>query len=229
MAQQSENSISILLSGVNADITRYDCCSDPQVLDHLVFQLELLQQYLLAGNAENDAILLLAQAVSAISSIYDSQISHLSNVATPINIHTNGRGRPALIITEEQLIHLLSLGFNCPTIASMLGASLRTVRRSMTKYGLSVSMLYTNISDDDLDSAVVSLKEQYPNSGYRMMKGLLMQQGIRVQDARIRDSMHCVDPCGIVIRWQACIRRRQYNISKPLELWHIDGNHKLIR
>ena len=99
-------------------------------------------------------------------------------MATPINIHTNGRGRPGLIITEEQLIHLLSLGFNCPTIASMFGVSLRTVRRSMTKYGLSVSMLYTNISDDDLDCAVVSLKEQYPNSGYRMMKCLLMQQGI---------------------------------------------------
>ena len=34
-----------------------------------------------------------------------------------------------------------------------------------------------------------TLKEQYPNSGYRMMNGLLQQQGIRVQHARIRDSM----------------------------------------
>ena len=67
MAQQSANSISILLSSVNADIARYDGCNDPQVLDHLIFQLELLQQYLLLGNAESDAILLLAQAVSAIS------------------------------------------------------------------------------------------------------------------------------------------------------------------
>ena len=64
----------------------------------------------------------------------------------------------------------------------------------MTEYGLSVTALYTDISDADLDRAVVSLKHQYTNAGYRMMTGLLLQQGIRVQQARLRESMHRVDP-----------------------------------
>ena len=103
----------------------------------------------------------------------------------------------------------------------------------MSEYGLSVSALYSGISDTDLDIAITSLKHQYPNAGYRMMNGLLLQQGIRVQQARIRESMHRVDPYGVTVtvtvRWQQCIRRRQYNVTQPLALWHLDGNHKLIR
>lgn len=30
-------------------------------------------------------------------------------------------------------------------------------------------------------------------------------------------------------RWKSTTRRRNYNVRYPLSLWHIDGNHKLIR
>ena len=111
----------------------------------------------------------------------------------------------------------------------MIGVSLSTICRRMSEYGLSVAALYTNISDADLDQAVISLKHDYTNAGYRMMTGLLLQQGIRVHQSRLRKSMHRVDPCGISIRWQESIKRRQYSVTQPLALWHIDGNHKLIR
>ena len=56
-----------------------------------------------------------------------------------------------------------------------------------------------------------------------------MAQGIRVQRHRLRSSVKRVDPVGQRLREFTNIRRRIYNVHSPLALWHIDGNHKLIR
>ena len=63
------------------------------------------------------------------------------------------------------------------------------------------------------------------------MKGFLMSKGFKVQWARIRDSMWRVDPTGLVLRTTQLntVRRRKYSVPGTLALWHIDGNHKLIR
>ena len=52
-----------------------------------------------------------------------------------------------------------------------------------------------------------------------------MSQGIRVQKARLRNCLKRVDPIGRRLR----SIRRVYNVRSPLALWHMDGNHKLIR
>ena len=65
----------------------------------------------------------------------------------------------------------------------------------MTELGLSVCDFYSTISDHDLDLSVSALKVQYPNSGY-WMAGLLLQQGVRVKQVQLRESMHRVDPNG---------------------------------
>ena len=85
----------------------------------------------------------------------------------------------------------------------MLGVSLRTVRRRMDECRLTVRSCYTNTDDARLDHIVRELKEQFPNSGYRIMDGLLLQRGIRVQQLRVRESMHCTDPNGTIVR-HAC-------------------------
>ena len=38
-----------------------------------------------------------------------------------------------------------------------------------------------------------------------------------------------VDPIGRRLRSMNAIHRRVYNVRSPLALWHMDGNHKLIR
>ena len=43
---------------------------------------------------------------------------------------------------------------------------------------LAFAAVYTNISYADLDQAVASIKCDYTNARYRMMTGLLLQQGI---------------------------------------------------
>ena len=32
-----------------------------------------------------------------------------------------------------------------------------------------------------------------------------------------------------VLRWFQITERRSYNVASPNALWHIDGNHKLVR
>ena len=125
-------------------------------------------------------------AVSVLTKMLDSAAD--LECLPPVAYH-GGRGRPKIIIASQQLIQLLSLGFTCPAITEMIGVSLSTICRRMSEHGLSVAALDTNISDADLDQAVASLKRDYTNAGYRMMTGLLLQQGIRVQQSRLRESM----------------------------------------
>ena len=144
-------------------------------------------------------------------------------------IRTQRRGRPRFDIRPDQLEYLLGIGFTCPRIAIMLGVSLRTIRRRMSECGFSVKSLYSTISDAELDSLVKQIQVHFPNCGYRLMHGHLLQEGHRVQHHRVRESFFRVDPEGISIRWASTVKRHTYSVSSPLALWHIDGNHKLIR
>lgn len=153
--------------------------------------------------------------------------NHIGYVAATMPCETH-KGRPKFDISKEQLKHL-QLNFSCPKIASLLGVSLRTVRRRMTEFDLSVSAIYSDISDRELDRLVDEIRISFSNCGYRMMDGHLRQRGIRIVQARIRNSMNRVDPEGVILRWREAIKRRKYMVSSPLALWHIDGNHKLIR
>ena len=65
--------------------------------------------------------------------------------------------------------------------------------------------------------------------GLKTIEGELLAQGICVQRHRFRSSVKRVDPVGRRLRAFANIRRRVYNVHSPLALWHLDGNHKLIR
>ena len=59
--------------------------------------------------------------------------------------------------------------------------------------------------------------------------GVLRSRGYIIQQARVRDCLRRVDPLGVVLRWAGTVQRRRYHVQGPLSLWHIDGNHKLIR
>ena len=72
---------------------------------------------------------------------------------------------------------------------------------------------------------------EFPNCGYRQMRGNLRARGFNIQWNRIRDSMQRVDPQGTLMRALRLITvsRRTYFVQAPLSMWHINGNHKLIR
>ena len=61
------------------------------------------------------------------------------------------------------------LGFQCPKIAEVMGVSLSTIRRTMyvyrmSEFGLSVTALYSSITDNELDEIVSQIKHDFPNT-----------------------------------------------------------------
>ena len=73
------------------------------------------------------------------------------------------------------------------------------------------------------------LKTEFPNAGYRRVHSQLVSRGIRVSHLRVREAMHRCDPEGTAMRWLIITPRAKNCVSGPLALWHVDGNHKLIR
>jgi hypothetical protein len=68
-----------------------------------------------------------------------------------------------------------------------------------------------------------------PLCGENMMLGRLRARGIIVQRERVRESLHRIDPFGVVARCKGRLHRRKYAVPSANSLWHIDGYHKLIR
>ena len=140
-------------------------------------------------------------------------------------------GRPRYRITEEQIQFLIDRRFTVREIASLLGVGIRTVERRMNEFGLSIGRCYSTITDVELDSVVENIIRSFPNTGYKRMSGFLTSRGLRIQQNRIRSSMRRVHPEGCLLRAleMNTLQRRCYRVYGPLALWHIDGNHKLIR
>ncbi len=119
--------------------------------------------------------------------------------------------------------------FSVPQIAQLLRVSKRTIRRRMSQFGLSIRSTYSQLSDDQLDEVVCAIQQQFLYSGNRQMYGHLVSRGIRVQYHRVRESQSRIDPEGNVLRRLKTLKQRTYSVEVPQHLWHIDGNHKLIR
>ena len=139
------------------------------------------------------------------------------------------QGRPALDIPEHTLSSLLELDFTLVEIAEIIGCSARTVRRRILEFGLSQIVEYTPISDDQLDAVVRDFVSNFPTAGQKTLAGHLSTLGYRIQRFRVRESLYRVDPLGVQQRSRRLLHRRKYRVAGPNSLWHIDGNHKLIR
>ena len=99
----------------------------------------------------------------------------------------------------------------------------------MSMYNLNVRSYYSQISDSDLDAIVADILFHFPTCGNRQMQGHLIARGLRVQQYRVREAQRRVHSSGLMMRRLFSINRRTYQVNGPLALWHIDGNHKLIR
>ena len=149
-----------------------------------------------------------------------------------LHVHFTGeRGRTKIEITKPMLGYFFGHGhgFSATSTARLLHISLSTLCRRMAEFGMLICTQYSNISDDDLDRMIQSFQEQYPNCGYRMMQGHLKGLNHRVQQSRVREAMARTDPHGVINRWCNTVVRRTYSVHSPNALWHIDGNHRLIR
>ena len=231
-AVQSRERVQCLLRRINTNISVYEENSDPGVLDCLILLVDLLIYHLNQLAVDENIVSVVPDAFATLSKLRDES-DGLSGSSYGVQIGYedvgSSPGRPRYCIEKEQLEHLLDLNFDCPSIANMLGVSLRTIRRRMTEYDLSIRGCYSDITDARLEEIISDLKHLYPTCGYRIMDGLLRQRGIRVTQSRLRDALHHTDPHGTVVRFSDLVHRRKYHVPGPQSIWHIDGMHKLIR
>ncbi|CAM4273683.1 unnamed protein product [Leuciscus chuanchicus] len=146
-------------------------------------------------------------------------------------LNSNGsRGPPSYIITQDQLSFLLSCGFTVTQIADILHTSVSTVKRRLRSFNLLQSASYSDISDVDLDAKIRDLVAGNDQLGSEAVRAQLRAEGLLVQRCRVRTSMHRVNPRAAALRAMSQrLRRRSYRVAGPNSLWHLDGNHKLIR
>ena len=231
VVQESEldEAVFTLCRTVQQLVVSFLTTGNPSELDVLIYQVTKLYQLLRASTmCSSETLEAVGIGLTLLQNVQNS-FEERSSDYRPGLLPTISRGRPRLDVSNTQLEYLLHLGFSCPQIASLLGVSLSTIRRRMTDCNLSVLSVYSQINNHELDQLVADIKHAFPNCGYRLMHGHLLNQGYRITQMWIRESLHRVDPDGSVLRWASTIQRRKYKVSSPLSLWHIDGNHKLIR
>ena len=87
----------------------------------------------------------------------------------------------------------------------------------------------TDISDQELDAIIASYKDTHPSDGERILIGYLRSKNIHLPRRHIRDNIHRIDHHGIELRKLTTICCRTYHVEGPNFVWHMDGNHKLIK
>ena len=209
--------------------------------DHVSYRLDWLYHItveLLGQIPQGDQVMSLIQ--TARDDVMSSLIGERSHsYSLPENIvctsSSSGlRGRPKYDLCSEQLEFLRQCDFKASEMALLLGVSESTVKRRLRKIagnGITVQSQFCQISDEELDRLVLTQLDAFPNCGYRRMQGLLKSLGYKTPQQRMRECMRRVNPEGVVLRRLElrAVHRRRYHVSGPLALWHIDGNHKLIR
>lgn len=137
----------------------------------------------------------------------------------------NRPGRKPIQVDRDTLTYLKSLGFSWKEISDILGPSRKTLCRRAAEWGIAT---YSTVTDLELDSKVTEIKQNFPNSGEVMINGYLLAQNIRVKRQRLRD---CISQLNVFMNLplNPRIYRRNYSVPGPNYLWHIDGNHKIIR
>ena len=140
-----------------------------------------------------------------------------------------GRERPLVPISREFLSNLLQLNFTQKEISELCACSQRMIQRRIQQFQLSDLIAFDNVSNNTLDRIVTGFVSLFPHAGQKTIEGCLRCRGYHIHRWRIRECLLRVDPWGVEQRSRHVLHRRACNVPSPNSLWHIDGNHKLIR
>lgn len=199
------------------------------VADYVLFRLEQISRHLVRL-ADNMQVFVTVRSSLATVRRMLSEVERNWHHSSPVVANQPRTvGRPRFEIPREQLLYLADYEITIPDMSRALGVSESTIKRRMREYNISITDRRTAISDDDLDNIVRCIHRDFPNAGYRRVLSQLVLRNINVPQMRVRECMQRVDPEGVAMRWLSLTPRAVYCVSGPLALWHIDGNHKLIR
>ena len=109
---------------------------------------------------------------------------------------------------------MLTLRVQVVKIAEQLHVLQSAVYKAIREYGIDYQR-FSEISQNDIERAVIAVKEQHPNAGKVMIQGHLTSKGVHVQRDKVREAIHTVDPEGVEKRKQKPIKRRVYCVPFP--------------
>lgn len=115
-------------------------------------------------------------------------------------------GAPKFLIPEEVLQNLLDDGCLISEISSILCVSERTIYRRMEEYGLKKHN-FTEMSNEEFDSILSTVTQEFLNCGEIMLRELLRERGIRIQRQVLRESLQRIDKDGIQSRSKRRLHR----------------------
>ena len=173
------------------------------------------------------------EAVQSVLQRIESLVEHISHDLLPQlrDALERSRASPRTVIychnlgdsdqAAEQICHLRSLGFTWKEISDLFGISRMTMFRMRSDLGLTDDCKFSQITDSELKSLVLNIKEEFPDCGERIVMGAIRSKGLRVQRHRVRSIIHEVDPINTPLRWIPRIIRKPYSVPGPMSLWHI--------
>lgn len=151
-----------------------------------------------------------------------------------LNVSANGRPRKLPVsgfeatLLSAELDKLRFLGLNWVDCSNRLEIPERSLRRWREEYEYEDPQ-HCDLDDDELDELVAEVSFDHPERGVQMVLSKLAVNHVFPPRARVRESMHRVDPDAVDARRRKTVKRRVYDVRIPHQLWHTDGNHKLIR
>ena len=156
--------------------------------------IDILQQY--SSIASTDVSISLQLAAE----VFEENAHIVGGFLNTLRRTQGPRGAPHYDIPEQVLRSLVECHFGAHDIAKLLGVSIRTIRRRMSDYGISILSTYSGLSDYDLENEIISIISEFPHVGYRTISAILKTKGHRVQFSRVRSAVRNVDPQGTLIR-----------------------------
>ena len=124
---------------------------------------------------------------------------------------------------------MFDLGFSITQMGARLGVSRPTIYKLLSDAGIDHSGRFNSITNAELDRIISEIKISHPNAGETNIMGHLRARNVRVQRNRLRGTIHCVDPQGPSTCSSRNFHARVYETPCPNYVWHIDGNHKLVK
>ncbi|CAB5203300.1 unnamed protein product [Rhizophagus irregularis] len=176
-------------------------------------QLEILVSMfnrLLLNISENgelyQVILTYLREIQVLLNQYMTQISQLGDEEfVDVNLFITKKisaiGRPKIVISIEALRLFRREGFSYTDIAKMMGVCTKTIKRRRNELNIPDDLVYTEISNEELDNLLRSIRLQQPYSGQQIIMGMIRSLGIKIHRERLRDSLHRIDTFGTLNRW----------------------------
>lgn len=137
-------------------------------------------------------------------------------------------GRPSIDIDPMVVRELRNSFFSWEDIASALDVSIRTLYNWRMREEWNDS--WVGIDDASLDALITSFNSTNENiqRGEVMMRAHIRAKGYNPTRKRVRESIHRVDPEGVLERTSKKIQRRIYTSRGFGDCIHIDTWHKAI-